>query len=314
MLVAISFVGCTKSKNAESIDDSVAIDPIEFSTKTLSFASFDEFRASVGDLIFMTEEDRQLWFKDKTDFTSQEQAASLVSQQLMKCRTYKQAAQLMDKYTQFVFNRESDEPDFTAYVPTNSLGYSMVCNAYGNVTIGGEVVNLNDVKTYDQTWQAGVERRHMESLTKGSSSTPNEVYCYTDNRKMWATAFRVTYHAVNGIPMENRLVLRLGAQQKICFIFCAWHEYDNEFSIMRNSYSYSGFTPGDAFLPLFANGQDVKVPGGVKVAAVGLINGTNVTANFMVYSQGVGYVNRGVLNINNPKNAQFYASNGQYVW
>lgn len=261
----------------------------------------------------MTPGEKENWFKNKTGFVSQEQAANMVSEQLMKCETLTQALQLRSGYSQFIFNENATETDFTPYIPSSSFGYSMVCNAYGDVEIGGKIVNMNDIKSYDETWEAQTEKRYKNNMTKGVQTSVNYVHSWTNSRKMWVEAFNMTFYGMQGTVTRRSVVLRLNAQQKICAIFCVWNTYTNNFQFAPHSSESSGFK-GDFMLKLI-NGQTVSVSGGNSTAlSIGDLTSGNITASMKVCTQGVGIANQGVLQINNPRAVTFNAATGKYSW
>lgn len=319
-MIAIAITSCSQHDQVEQIQSETQNDAstqkISFSTKTLEFKDYEDFSKTFMDLISMNEDDREQWFADKTDFVSQAQAANTVSLQLIKCKTIEEIINLRDQYTDlFVFNNDIASDDYTPHPKADELGYSMIVNAYGNVIIGGKVVNFNSITSYDQSWIGKIEK---QAATKGQEKRTNYVHIWTDSRKMWVEAFDLQEHFMNGNPGERKLILRSDAQKKVCFIFCAWHSYTNDFWYRKASTRFTGITLTGIFSSNdFIFGNKVMVKAGAnhnRVVQLGVITGSNITATLSVFTQGVGESNQTTLNISNPRRANFYANSGQIHW
>lgn len=158
--LAMLFVGCAKEVEEQAPTDrstrtEATQQPIEFSNQTLSFASMAQLDAKVAELAELTYEDRQAWLDGQSGFVSMEAAASKVGEQMRICPDLDNVLALREAYADvFVFDPSTVVPVNAApYYKVSKSGYEWVCNAYGDVEVGGQVLNLNDITSYAQTWR-----------------------------------------------------------------------------------------------------------------------------------------------------------------
>lgn len=155
LAISMLFVGCTKADQEPAEKASVNLDApevVEFSTDMLEFASMEEMQNKIYEVADMTPQDKQSWYSSNDNFVSQSMASNIVGQQMAECSTIEQAIALRDAYDEiFVFDPNTREVSMVPYVRAETPGYAWMCNAYGDVKIGGKVVNLNNVSTYAET-------------------------------------------------------------------------------------------------------------------------------------------------------------------
>lgn len=284
--------GCTKTDTIQETapkSKTTETKAIDFSRNTLEFGSQDEMNSAILELALMSEAEKEAWYASKPGFVSQAQAADMVAAQFAQMADQRQANALRDLYDDiFIFNTNVAADDYMAYLKADKVGSSWVCNAYGEVMIAGSIVNLNDISTYEQTWQYKTEQSYSNALTKGVDAKINYLHCYTNSRKMWA---RVEV-------ISRTIFVRLSAQQKICSLWCSWHGYSNSYTIRKGTYDSQGLR----LSTLMGDIQDrnyVYHTGDISSGngfSIGDIRGEAI-ASLRIYSNGVGIENEGQLNI-----------------
>lgn len=154
------FVGCAKEVEEQAPTDrstrtEATQQPIEFSNQTLSFASMAQLDAKVAELAELTYEDRQAWLDGQSGFLSMQNASYQINEQMRICPDLDNVLALREAYADlFVFDPSTIVPVNAApYYKVSKSGYEWVCNTYGDVEVGGQVLNLNDITSYAQTWR-----------------------------------------------------------------------------------------------------------------------------------------------------------------
>lgn len=169
------FVGCAKEVEEQAPTDrstrtEATQQPIEFSNQTLSFASMAQLDAKVAELAELTYEDRQAWLDGQSGFLSMQNASYQINEQMRICPDLDNVLALREAYADlFVFDPSTIVPvNATPYYKVSKSGYEWVCNAYGDVEVGGQVLNLNDITSYAQTWRGKID---SESILSRSPQT-----------------------------------------------------------------------------------------------------------------------------------------------
>lgn len=165
------FAGCSKAVEDQDPSDLAtrsvgALLPIEFGSERLSFASMADLESTVADLTALSYEDRQAWLDGQAGFVSMEGAASQINDQMRVSPNLDNVLALREAYADvFLFDPSTVVPVNAApYYKVSKSGYEWVCNAYGDVEVAGQVVNLNDITSYAQTWRGKIESAN--NLTK----------------------------------------------------------------------------------------------------------------------------------------------------
>lgn len=165
------FAGCSKAVEDQDPSDLAtrsvgALLPIEFGSERLSFASMADLESTVADLTALSYEDRQAWLDGQAGFVSMEGAASQINDQMRVSPNLDNVLALREAYADvFLFDPSTVVPVNAApYYKVSKSGYEWVCNAYGDVEVAGQVVNLNDITSYAQTWRGKMESAN--NLTK----------------------------------------------------------------------------------------------------------------------------------------------------
>lgn len=147
--------GCSQSELSEPTPEPIpesADQTPAFIDVTLNFASERAMYATIWELMDMTDAERNAWYiQQNVNFISQEDAMWVVVDELKTKRSREEIRTCQDKYSSiFLFNHNEADRDISPYIPNEKPGISLVCNAYGNVTIAGELVNFNDLTSYGQ--------------------------------------------------------------------------------------------------------------------------------------------------------------------
>jgi len=309
ILTVFIFTSCTKdNQQLEMIPEESKMEAINFSTKTLSFANENELYSTISSLILMDAQEREQWLRSHGGFVSQSEAALLASEQIAQCKSINQMLALKDQYSQFIFN-DTDPTDLVPYEPTSNFGSSWVCNAYGDVEVGGKVVNLNNIKAYSETFYAKIEQ---ENLTRATFT--NNLYIKTTKRKVWADTGWVLSWILNistgqfEISQSNAVLgLKLATHYRDGLGI--WHTYNNLFVITGKRASFSGFAiPTQSCPPLTVinggtysgvHGRNYFFPLGH--LAIQAIPTNNVKGTVEIYTEAIGVANKGTLIIDKPK-------------
>lgn len=284
--------GCTKTDTIQETapqSKTTETEAIDFSRSTLKFGSQDEMESAILGLASMSETEKAAWYASKPGFVSQAQAADMVVAQFAQTTNQHQANTLRDLYDGiFIFNKDVAADDYMVYLKANKVGHSWVCNAYGEVEIAGSIVNLNDISTYEQTWQYETEQYCSNALTRGVNESVNYLHSYTNSRKMWA---RVAI-------ASNHILVRLSAQQKVWGV---WHSYSNSYSI-RKGKSHTQSLILSPLMSKINNQNYIYYTGDISSDTgfdIGEIAGDVITS-LRIYSNGVGIENEGQLLIMVP--------------
>jgi hypothetical protein len=138
------------------------------------------------------------------------------------------------------------EDDYSAYLPTSDKDIAKLLNVNGEIIIGGEVVNMLDITSYEQLKELGIvpndESKWITlksmnaspitdlSETRSKETVLPEVFC--NNRKLW----------INCSNVSGDLLLI-----EVCFrkkgAFCAWYNYSST-TRLRIDYSTWRYASG----------------------------------------------------------------------
>jgi hypothetical protein len=210
-LLIASSISCSK----DSVD---AVAPAEesrsavFSESRLSFASVEEAEAAIGRLLAMTAPEQAAWYASKkADFISQESVFQSAVAEVETLTDLAEADLFKEKYKPYLlFNDDpADEELYNPYLPSDQFGYSLICNKNGDVEIGGEIKNFNNLSSVKETFYY---KTSHEVNTRAVVERPNYLFGQTSDRKFWAEAKR----------FSNDVVIEFNAHKKNLF---GWNIY-----------------------------------------------------------------------------------------
>lgn len=154
--------------------------------------------------------------------------------------------QFKEKYSNLYFPEYND--DYSAYLPVSDKNIAKLLNSNGDVMIEGKVVNLIDIKSYNQLVELGLTPPENSNLMKVSMAATDyplnnlpETRC--NNRKLWINC-RVRPGSSTGVFEEIFF--------EVCFrkkgFLGAWYNYDSETTIgweSGMSWSKPGYSSHD---------------------------------------------------------------------
>lgn len=172
---SLLFMGCSED-NAANADAAPQAEREtatgRFSTATLQFDSMEELDQAIADVATMTPEEKQAWEASHEGFVSMNAAARTVADEMKSANGKQGVLALQKKYADlFIFDPNQEEVSAIPLFKSNRVGYAHVCNAYGDVEVAGQIVNLNDITTYAETWM-GKALAQSKSATRGDGYHP----------------------------------------------------------------------------------------------------------------------------------------------
>lgn len=288
-LFALGFlaVGCVKNEISESSGDG-AKQYTEFNHVTLEFDSEETMNSAVMTLTQMTDDERQAWYaKRNPSFVCQQDAMWIVVGELETVQNEEQLRECQKKYSGiFIFNPNEEEADISPYIPHDVPGISLVCNAYGEVSIAGRKVNYNTFETYAETDYA----QYFDDISRGVQRSLNRLYIETKERKMWAEA--------SWGGAGKNVYIRYVAHKKTLF---GWNKYKTDYHV-TDDYVVAKSGIGE-LAPFYKN--VIENIGGIWTGEMN--SGTDsycftpdatnsvISCGFRIYSRGVGAGEEGLL-------------------
>lgn len=188
--LVIMLASCSKQEGTEALEPQVNLNMVEFN-------DLDEFNNTVENLLQSSEQVQIAWCKER-GLVSQNMMYDQALEELEEIQNlrdtvayYKALDNYKKKYSKyFVFNEKEEDCDLSPYIPSNNLGAYLVCNANGDVKIGGEVKNFNELKSFEET-NYGRYIRGIGLSRNTVDERDNYLYIKEGgDRKMWAEAQR----------------------------------------------------------------------------------------------------------------------------
>lgn len=287
-MVAFSLAvsGCAKIDPSEP---TAPVDGTGFNHATLSFENEEAMQEALMELVDMTDAQRDAWyFTQNQNFLCQQDAMWAVVDELDTCADMDEVRACQDKYSGiFLFNDNEEEEDISPYIPHDVSGLSLLLNAYGEVTVGGKTVNLNEYTSYGQTDYANCTVR----LTKGMIEQHNRLYIETANRKMWAEA--------KWAGAGHDVFIHYVAHKKTL----GWNKYKTDYHVAQNYIVAVGGV--ETFAPFYKSVKDNmyglwrgELASGTDDRCFTPTSGTSrISYGYIIYSRGVGESNAGTLKI-----------------
>lgn len=220
LVVCLMAEGCAKSHFTEPLDNNPPGEPV-FSHATLAFESEEAMNEAVILLVEMSDAEREAWyFARNQNFLCQQDAMWAVVEELDSRSNVEQVRTCQEKYEGiFLFNHNEADADISPYIPHDVPGLALVLNAYGEVEIAGNVVNLNTLQSYDQISYA----RYFDEVSRGVVRSLNRLYSDTSDLKMWAES----HWAGKG----SDVFIRYGAHKKTLF---GWNKYKTDYHVSKD--------------------------------------------------------------------------------
>lgn len=175
------FAGCSQEPTADGGQTPDTTTPatqaLVFSTAKLQFASTEELDATIVEVAMMTPAEKQAWEASHEGFVSMNTAACQICEQMRQVDGKAEALALRQAYSDLFLFDPSEQ--FISLIPlykSNRIGYQHICNAYGEVEVAGQTVNLNDLTRYEETWvakayaEAAAPTRKVNTVYVGASA------------------------------------------------------------------------------------------------------------------------------------------------
>lgn len=312
LVLLLAFAGCSRENVGKDLAVEISpaiLSPIEFSDNTLSFDNWEDLYSTAAMLESFGEYQKAAWYAEK-NFTSQLDAMWMASDQMDLCADVEQMDMVREYYSGlFVFNYD-DETDYAFYLPTNDPSVANVVNAFGNVEIGGRLVNMNDISYYSETWQSDAA---VEIMTRPQVEFTNEGVAY-NRYDMPPTRGDVDRRLqVKASIQGDEVRIKFDSQKKNLLGY--WRNYNQ--SVCRVAYLERGYgylpNPRNPLakptvVPAYKN--VLENPGylyehpekkGPYTHTIATMNGcTRFSCKFLIYSRGISRDNGIKLNVKLP--------------
>lgn len=194
------------------------------SEEMLSFSSDKEMYETAAMLSEMSKNDLNTWYNSKnSNFKSIEQIYREAINEFeefgnLEIPDFKVAEEIKDKYRDILLfnNNPKDEELYAPLLPISNPFYSYVCNKDGNVIIGGNVKNLIDTKSFEET-------RYFKTFqsinTKSIEEKENYIWILDGKRKMWVDVISLQPYGAIYFPV---CALKLEARKKNWLGWCSY--------------------------------------------------------------------------------------------
>ena len=308
----LAFTGCNRENSGKDFAveiPSAILSPIEFSDNTLSFDNWEDLYSTAAMLESLEEYQKAAWYAEK-NFTSQLDAMWMASDQMELCTDVKQMDMVREYYSGlFIFNYD-DETDYVFYLPTNDPAVANVVNAFGNVQVGGRIINMNEISNYKETWQSDAS---VDFVTRPQVEYTNEGVAY-NRYDMPPTRGDVDRRLhVKASIQGDEVRIKFDSQKKNLLGY--WRNYNQ--SVCRVAYLERGFTyminprnPTAKPTVVAAYNTVLNTPGylyehpekkGPYTHTIATLNGcTGFGCKFLIYSRGISRDNAIKLTVKLP--------------
>lgn len=244
LFVAAVCCFCLLSCSNEDLEKTVPeiptpIAPISKMSSMLRFKDLNELEETVIRLVKSDEEQQKNWAYS-LNFTSQKMVYNQALDELEKLQKLTDYATFSKEYKKFrskyspyfLFNENKEDEDLSPYIPSDRVGFWMVCDVKGNVMVGDSVWNFNELKSLEET---SYYKSIHSPQTHGVEEKENYLYIKEGKRKMWAGAVR-----------DLRMVcIRYSAHKKSMF---GWNKYRTKYFTAYISHDPNTWISHDQFL------------------------------------------------------------------
>lgn len=226
MSIAVIAIACSCEKEnmtpkTESVPQTQELRTRSVTDAMLSFASEEEMFDRIQKLKTMDETEMKAWCDSQCpDFLSQYDFMWQIVEELDGAASMEEVRAIQAGCQgKMLFNTNPEDEDIAPYIPSSHRGTEFVCNSEGNVLIGGEVCNYNDLTYYEQT--SDYRSTHPQIQTRAA----NKEWlagrkAETKDRKFWVEAYLNT--------VTGGVELKLAAHKKGAF---GWNQYKTAYSI-----------------------------------------------------------------------------------
>ncbi len=136
----------------KNVEINVTVDYDENDEPVLCFESHEEMTSILGKLQQLPNEERESWFENKSNFRSQNDYMWDVVTEIDGAKSVDEVYEIHAKHRDFlIFNDNKESLDIAPYIPS-SYGYEILSNKYGNIKIGDNVINYNNIVAFSELY------------------------------------------------------------------------------------------------------------------------------------------------------------------
>lgn len=188
-----------------------------------SFDSKEDFYAEIREVASMSPADFDKWLESQGDFVSQWSFMDVINAEMAPVKSWEEALVVMKKYEgMYIFNPNESDLDGEPYCPVSNNAYSYVLNKYGDARIAGEVVNFNDLNTFDDIVKGNPMTRAWTYDNKAVNGVQHQA-----GRARYQVSSKMVSYGMNG--RRHQLLFRHQYKNFLVFIGgpTRWHlKYD----------------------------------------------------------------------------------------
>lgn len=192
LLAGIVLSSCTSVEEPQLLQTtgnsiSSATRSAEDEGSVLSFENEDAFEAALNMIAsFDSDEEKAAWVKSQ--FPTFKSIQEIYTQALLEANDIDESADsylsFVDKYSELYFPMEGE--DYGFYIPMTNLDAAYLVNASYTVCIGGEMINMRDISSFEQLFELG-RTLYNESNPLLASTNYTEFTFSTNIKKIGAT-------------------------------------------------------------------------------------------------------------------------------
>jgi hypothetical protein len=259
--IVICLSACQKQHEAVPYVDSNEISYIRSEKEQmLSFDSMDDFYKAALEITEMPYAELEKWIASQGDFVSQWSFMEVIRKEMALVRSWEEALAARKKYEgMYIFNPNEEELDGDPYCPVSGKLYSYLLNKFGDVRIAGRVVNLNDLKTYDEVLNG------IDPKTRAWNYNSGHINKVQHQNKSKKRRFRVTSNCtiVGSLATKNEWTMMHQSLEWFLWIGgpTRWHVRKEYYTWPGSTYSHpNGWEPsrrssGSQIWPAFGKGN-----------------------------------------------------------
>lgn len=196
VIACLLLVSCDKNENSPAVEAApFVVSELSASDDMLSFSSMAELDRAVGSLLRMNSTEQASWYSQYSTkgagFTSLEQIYNSAVDEFLSfvdlgIEDLSIAEEIKDKYAPYLLFNDNpeDEELYLPVLPSELFGKSLVTNKNGDVLVGGEVLNFNDVESVEET----SHYKYLRMGTKNIEEKANYVHLWSRNYRQTTTA------------------------------------------------------------------------------------------------------------------------------
>lgn len=219
------------------------------------------------------------WYKERS-FISQQAIYQQAINDLYQCTSIEEALSVKQAYSKYLlFSTEQNAEDtFIPYIPSTKFGYSYVCNAAGNVQIGNEICNYNNVYSSSELNAFFETRSYSET---GQNYAKKQI----DDRRFYVSAHQVGAYVYATLRAYKQVIFWFQYATQYHFEYATGPEliwlYPDYGWINRSPFIYDVINSSEGlWTDEFSSGETIFIGD--------MGNNNSAQTVFRVYSRGTG--------------------------